>query len=105
MKRLHYIFLGAATLILWSCALLPQEEETTVETGNTPTPNPTNPTNPATLPTPTTCTTRTSNFGDYTAYFRLLTQATFGADCYSLARIQTLGIEGWIDEQLNMESA
>ncbi|MGQ7846301.1 DUF1800 family protein [Granulosicoccus sp. 3-233] len=33
---------------------------------------------------------------------RLLAQATFGPSSESIARVQTLGLEGWIDEQLSL---
>lgn len=44
----------------------------------------------------------TANYGDA---FRLLRQASFGPDEASLQRVQTLGIESWIDEQISMPSA
>lgn len=34
---------------------------------------------------------------------RLLAQATFGADSESIARVQALGLEGWIDEQFTLQ--
>ena len=38
-------------------------------------------------------------------HFRLLTQTTFGPDRASLDQVDKLGVEGWIDHQLNMGSA
>jgi hypothetical protein len=38
-------------------------------------------------------------------HFRLLTQTTFDPDRASLEQVDKLGVEGWIDHQLNMGSA
>ena len=42
---------------------------------------------------------------DFSAAHAFLTRSTFGATNNSIARVQTLGIEGWIDEQLALSSA
>ena len=47
-----------------------------------------------------------NNFSDNPQdHFRLLTQTTFGPDRASLDQVDKLGVEGWIDHQLNMGSA
>ena len=38
-------------------------------------------------------------------HFRLLVQTTFGPDRTSLEQVDKLGVDGWIDHQLNMSSA
>ncbi len=46
-----------------------------------------------------------SEGASYLEAFRLLRQATFGADAASLARVQELGVSAWLDEQIQMSSA
>lgn len=66
-----------------------------------PTPVPTPTPTPAPTPSPTPTSHPTQNSSLLTAS-RLLEQAAFGPNPTDLARVQTLGIEGWLSEQFSL---